>query len=414
MDKGQPTKWPGVTKLPTGEYLVRVREKIRSTGKPGDVARKLPPGSTPRDFEETRRSLQEALNPTAPDPGRVRFREYARKVMEGREARGTIQSPATKARYRVELELHLMPKWGDMFIDQIARHAVKDWLGELGKLVLAKKTCGCPRTRSTERCGHGATPETVNGWWRTFKGIMSEASIDFDLKDPTRKLESIPRSAGPRTYTVEEPNSLRPDELPAFFRVAFQYRPRWFAMIALGLITGRRPCELRPLRRSGARPDMDWATGALQIRRSFVYGAPMEMTKQKKDVILYTAATPLYDVLQWHVAQLRAEQIESELFFPPLRAHDTGFMHHSALDGPVKAICAAAGIKKHITPRFMRRTYQDLCEAAGVSDRVKLAMSGHATEEMAAHYSTVADTEGRAALIKMSDIAGLKEAARLT
>jgi hypothetical protein len=51
-----------------------------------------------------------------------------------------------------------------------------------------------------------------------------------------------------------------------------------------------------------------------------------------------------------------------------------------------------------VTPRCMRRTYQDLCRAANVADIVTRSISGHATPEMQRHYSTVSAEEQRAGL----------------
>ena len=46
----------------------------------------------------------------------------------------------------------------------------------------------------------------------------------------------------------------------------------------------------------------------------------------------------------------------------------------------------------------MRRTFQDLCRAAAVGDLVTRSISGHATESMQRHYSTVALEEQRRGL----------------
>jgi len=62
-----------------------------------------------------------------------------------------------------------------------------------------------------------------------------------------------------------------------------------------------------------------------------------------------------------------------------------------------------------ITPRCMRRTYQDLCRAAQVSDIATRSVSGHATEEMQRHYSTVSADEQRAGLAKVIDLAFERE-----
>jgi hypothetical protein len=59
----------------------------------------------------------------------------------------------------------------------------------------------------------------------------------------------------------------------------------------------------------------------------------------------------------------------------------------------------------------MRRTFQDLARAAEVKDLVTRAISGHATETMQHHYSTVAAAEKQQAIAKVIDLAGVREAA---
>jgi hypothetical protein len=54
----------------------------------------------------------------------------------------------------------------------------------------------------------------------------------------------------------------------------------------------------------------------------------------------------------------------------------------------------------------MRRTYQDWARAAKVHDFVTNAISGHATEEMHQHNSTVAENEMREGLARITSIAG--------
>ena len=77
--------------------------------------------------------------------------------------------------------------------------------------------------------------------------------------------------------------------------------PQFFAMVALGFATGLRPSTLRPLRRGGPTPDINWETGVLQVRRSNTIGEEvMETTKTKRH---QTIALPpeLIDMLKWHV-----------------------------------------------------------------------------------------------------------------
>ena len=66
-------------------------------------------------------------------------------------------------------------------------------------------------------------------------------------------------------------------------------------------------------------------------------------------------------------------------------------------------------LKKNITPRAMRRTFQDLARAAEVKDVVTRAVSGHATEEMQRHCSTVNQAEIRDSLAKVVSLAGYRK-----
>lgn len=55
----------------------------------------------------------------------------------------------------------------------------------------------------------------------------------------------------------------------------------------------------------------------------------------------------------------------------------------------------------HITPKGMRRTFNDLARQARVHDVVLRAISGHQTERMQRHYSTAQREEMRAAVGKV-------------
>jgi hypothetical protein len=53
------------------------------------------------------------------------------------------------------------------------------------------------------------------------------------------------------------------------------------------------------------------------------------------------------------------------------------------------------GLKKKFTPRGMRRTFNDLARVANVEALVTRSISGHLTEQMREHYSTVSPVERR-------------------
>ena len=89
---------------------------------------------------------------------------------------------------------------------------------------------------------------------------------------------------------------------------------------------------------------------------------------------------------------------ESELLFP---SRSGGYRAPSCLDKPIEDTAEKAEIAKAITPRFMRRTFQDLGRSAQVHDFVVRAISGHATTSMQEHYSSVSGDEVRSGLGKV-------------
>jgi hypothetical protein len=119
----------------------------------------------------------------------------------------------------------------------------------------------------------------------------------------------------------------------------------------------------------------------------------------------------IVDILKWHVDQLPAGPMrESELLFP---SETGGYRAGSCLDRPFVEITTKLKLTKKVTPRAMRRTFQDLARAAEVRDIVTRSISGHSTEAMQRHYSTVSNKEQREGLAKVVELAKFRQAARL-
>jgi integrase len=286
------------------------------------------------------------------------------------------------------LDVVLLPVFGAFYVDAIRRQDVEDWKASQGLLVKARKL----------------SPHTVNNRLRVLLTVLRSAVAELDLdRDPTRGVKPIDTSTW-TTYTEEEPNALTVEELRVFLATARELYPQHYAFLALGFATGRRPSELRPLRRSGLTPDVLWKEGVLLVRRSETRGEVMDKTKTGKRLRI-PLPPALLGILREHVRQLPPGPMrESDLLFP---SEVGGFMSSTTLTKPMLAIAKAAGIKKRITPRAMRRTFQDLGRQAAVHDFVVRAISGHATVDMQAHYSTVAGDEVRAGLAKVAELAGL-------
>ena len=107
-----------------------------------------------------------------------------------------------------------------------------------------------------------------------------------------------------------------------------------------------------------------------------------------------TAPPELMSVLRWHVdTQLHtSEQKASDLLFP---REDGGFRSESSLKKAFEMCAGLIGMKKNITPRAMRRTFNDVARAAKVESLVTKSISGHLTDRMKDHYSTVSPVEQR-------------------
>jgi integrase len=230
--------------------------------------------------------------------------------------------------------------------------------------------------------------------------ITKKMKADYGLAvDPCADVEDV-STKGHRTYTFEQPNSLSVDELSTFFEIAWEKYPQHFAVILLGSVTGLRPSSLYALRRCGDNADVKWDQGLILIRRSRgVRGRVMEMTKTNHDQVIKLPEFVM-SVLRWHVdKQLITRDMErSELLFP---SEVGGFRHNSTLARPFRVITRAMGLQKQISPKAMRRSFQDAMREAQVANVVVRSISGHLTEQMQQRYSTARAHEQESAIARI-------------
>lgn len=109
------------------------------------------------------------------------------------------------------------------------------------------------------------------------------------------------------------------------------------------------------------------------------------------------------EVLQWHVdTQLTTpEQRESELLFPSITG---GYRTPTVLNKPFAEVSDALGLGYHFTQKGMRRTFNDLARAAKVEAIITRSISGHLTERMQHHYSTVRPDEQRQSIARVIEL----------
>jgi integrase len=259
------------------------------------------------------------------------------------------------------------------------------------------------------------------------KAIYSAACDDYKgLENPALKVKPCNLKAH-RTYSDEAPNALPAEDVWRFLDEMRVLHPGHYGMVYLGMVTGWRPSMLRPLRRRGPHADIDWQTGVVKARRSHTIGnETMPGTKNGRDEIVKLPPEAI-DVLRWHVERMEAENEKrakrspenaaamraSDLLFPAEpngRNKGGGYRSKSSLDVAFADAGKAIGLPYKVTPRALRRSFQDLAREAGISDVLARGICGHRTPAMTARYSTVGLAEKQEAIGKLIDFTAAKRA----
>jgi integrase len=318
-----------------------------------------------------------------PQKSSLRFCEFAASLLEKKVAKREIKSARGLEKWN-QILVHLIQGtervagFGDMFVDAIAPAHVDAWHVGVAQLV-QKGTY---------------SPHTINGWVNVAKVVFKAMTREFGLaRNPAETLKAIDTSEHP-VYTEEEPNALTPEEVAAFLEAMRDAYPQHYAMTCLGFFTGLRPSSLRALRRKGETPDVRWDESVLLVRRSHTLGTEVMNTTKTGVRQRITVPKEVTNILQWHVdTQLTTkEQLASTLLFP---REDGNYRSESSLKKAFAAVCNIIGLTKRFTPRGMRRTFNDLARVANVESMVTKSISGHLTDRMKDHYSTVSPAEQR-------------------
>lgn len=383
---------PGVFRRKEGGFLVRGRFRDPQTGKRKEIRMTLPEVTDARVARK--RLLDELERAASADESSLRtplFSDYSVSLLERKIMTGEIKSAQGRAKWGSVLKHHLIPRFGNLRIDELRRPQIEAWRAELGEKIRSENL----------------SPNTANTWLATLRVIVNTAVAELELeRNPMLGVKPFDTSEH-ETYSEEEPNSLEPEEVVRFLAHMRVLYPQYFAITALGVATGCRPSTLRPLRRRGDKADVLWEEGVLLIRRSQTIGGKVMNTTKTKRHQRLSLPDELMEILRWHVARLpEGPMQDSELLFPSIVG---GFLSRSALDYPFRVVAKAMGLEKRITPRAMRRTFQDLARAAEVSDVVTRAVSGHATEAMQRRYSTVSADEMRQSLARVVSLAQFRQ-----
>ena len=399
-----PSAVPGVWHRKEGGHVVRSRVMDPTTGRMKEIKKVMPEadlGTAFKWLQDERARVQAGV--VLVQPPQHRFGDYANSLFERKMNTGEVRSAKGREKWRHVLE-HLIggtegkksglfvPGFGEFFIDKLDVPHVESWREGMGTLIRAGDY----------------SPTTVNGWLAVLRVIMKAAKREFRLAHLATEDVKNFDTAELETYSEEQPNTLLPDEVPVFLDTMRRLHPQHYAMVYIGLITGLRPSSLRPLRRAGAESDVLWDTSRLLVRRSQTVGDEvMKTTKQKRRYGIDLPKEAM-DVLRWHIeTQLTTpDQQDSELLFPAVNG---GFRSPSVLNKPFSDVVEEMDLGKRFTQRGLRRTFNDLARTARVDALVTRSISGHLTERMQHHYSTVNADEQRQGIAKVIELTRARE-----
>ncbi len=380
----KPTRLPGVFQRKEGGTLIRARITDPTTGRLTEIKRVLPEANEEQAFqllvEEKNRIKQ---GKAAAEPLKTRFCDYAVSLLERKIVTKEIKSARGRERWVYSLR-HLISGtegvagFGDFYIDQLQTHHVEDWKMGISRLITEGKYA----------------PTTANGWLHILRHILKRAKREQLIKRNPAKAVSCFDTSEHEIYTEEEPNALTSEETAAFLACMKEECPAQYAMTFLGIATGLRPSSMRPLRRKGPTPDVLWDQGVILIRRSHTLKDEFMKTTKTGLRQRITVPAEVMDILRWNVdTQLvTPEQQESDLLFP---ADNGGFRSECFLTKAFALVGKQMGLRKKFTPSGMRRTFNDLARLAKVEALVTKSISGHKTDRMKDHYSTVQPVEQR-------------------
>jgi hypothetical protein len=399
----------------TNGFVIRTRIVDPSRRKPQEIKRVMVGktlGEAQLWLEQETRRVREGLPRGA--ASKMLFGEFAAQLFDEKLAARDICSEAGKRKW-VDVLVHLVegsrvgrrPRrgtrdkrplavvgFGDLYFHEIRAAHLDAWRVEVASKLITP--------------GY-YSPTTCNGWLSVLKVVGRAGVRRFEL--PTNPFTGIATfdTSEHTTYSEEEPNSLTADEASALLAKMRVMFPQHFAMTATAMVTGLRLCTLRPLRRSGEDADIKWEQKKLLIRRSQTHGERV-MNRIKVKGVRQRIHLPdqLVEILRWHVdTQLDEEQKASDLLFP---ASNGGFRTPSVLNKPLALVAKEVGLGKKFTQRGLRRAFNDLARDASVAALVTRSISGHLTEAMQAHYSTVRPDEQRAAIAKVIDLVSIRRA----
>jgi integrase len=303
---------------------------------------------------------QEAVQ-TPPPTNRETLGDFAESWLRTKKGRLDL-APSTASRYATALD-HLSDRLQCCPLVELARSDVQEWMSAARKKYAA---------------------QTINGWLRVLRACLSDAVADgLIAQNPAALVKALRVEVD-----LEETNSLPPGELRRLLECLQMRDSAIHAIAWTQALTGLRWGEASALKWE----DYDEERRVLRIRRSVCDRKLRPLTKTGKARVVGVPQV-LAGVLRKHRAELVGGQhpgLASGLMFPSQRGTP---LSSGRISDELRAACRAAGITTRFTSHGFRRSLTDLLRSAQVDPVVAAGLTGHETERMRRHYSTVREHE---------------------
>src|SRR5262249_18320387 len=131
------TRYPGILRTRTG-YRVRVRAVDPRTGTLKERNEHFDGISQDEALRRQAHLREEIRRAPAVVAERAKYAAYASKLLKEKIATGKLTGARSRRTWADAQDLHLIPVFGDYFLDAIRRSDIKDWLTEQARAVPAK------------------------------------------------------------------------------------------------------------------------------------------------------------------------------------------------------------------------------------------------------------------------------------
>ena len=338
------------------------------------VPRMADPKAQQRKAEEALAKLRER-RAAGLDPSDQRTAVFLRSWLESLDdARHARVRPRTRDHYRLIVERHIIPALGHHRLERLSERHVQAWLD-----------------------ADPAAPRTVHHHRAVLRRALNVAVRQRLLGRNVALGVELPRvRAFPGApLTIDEARAL----------LAATAGDRLHALWRLALDTGFRQGELLGLARDDVDTDGGTVAVAAQLQRRAGQWIRVP-TKASRTVERIAIGPGTVAALRAHLVRLAAERqpgwVYHGLLFVTLRGEP---WHGAAILREFHRACDAADIPRR---RFhdLRSTSATLLAEAGVSEAVRMARLGHATEAMSRHYAKVREPLDRDAAARLDAALG--------